>query len=115
MTPIPLPDSTISLPLSLARCSQGTAIPSAPEIEIVSLFDELRNPLLRYLLSFGLSAAGLGAESEQTSAWPAPKSTIPLRLSLLDNRSLHFQLRRNTTPWSRTKKVQISSALSGVT
>ena len=57
MTPIPLPDSTVSLSLSLARGRADSAIPSELENEIVSLFDELWNRLLRYVLSLGLPSA----------------------------------------------------------
>lgn len=57
MTMIPPSNSTLSLPLPLVRGHQNSAISSELEIEIVSLFDELRNPLLRYVISFGLSGA----------------------------------------------------------
>jgi len=48
------PAGSIALPLS------PVAVPhlrTAPEDDVVALFDQLRNPLLRYLLSFGLSVA----------------------------------------------------------
>jgi RNA polymerase sigma-70 factor, ECF subfamily len=48
-------DSTIALPLSTAT----TARPSRAlriEREVIELFDQLRNPLFRYVLSFGLRA-----------------------------------------------------------
>ncbi len=54
MTPIPTSDSTITMSLSLARDREDSSIPSELENEIVCLFDELRNGLLRYVLSFGL-------------------------------------------------------------
>ena len=57
MTPIPLPDSTVSLSLSLARGREDSGSPSELENEIVGLFDELRNRLLRYVLSLGLPSA----------------------------------------------------------
>ena len=44
-----------SLPFESLLAAEGRA-PSALEQEVTALFDELRNPLLRYLLSFGLSA-----------------------------------------------------------
>lgn len=48
-------DSTIALPLPAAT----TTTPSRTlgvEREVIDLFDQLRNPLLRYVLSFGLRA-----------------------------------------------------------
>ena len=53
--PIRSEDSTIALPLSTA----ATARPSRAlgiEREVIDLFDQLRNPLFRYVLSFGLRA-----------------------------------------------------------
>jgi RNA polymerase sigma-70 factor, ECF subfamily len=53
--PIRSEDSTIALPLSTAT----TARPSralAIEREVIEHFDQLRNPLFRYVLSFGLRA-----------------------------------------------------------
>jgi RNA polymerase sigma-70 factor, ECF subfamily len=47
-------DSVLSLPLPRA-CDQ-TTVPSLIEEEVVCLFDELRDRLLRYLLCLGLSA-----------------------------------------------------------
>ena len=56
MTPISPPISTIKLsPMAGAR--EDPATPSELENEIIGLFDELRNRLLRYVLSFGLSGA----------------------------------------------------------
>jgi RNA polymerase sigma-70 factor (ECF subfamily) len=49
VTPIPLPDSTVGLALSLARGREDSGIPSELENEIVSLFDELRNRLFQHL------------------------------------------------------------------
>ena len=48
-------DSVLCWPL-LGRCSAGSRSHSAPEVEVVALFDELRDRLLRYLLALGLSA-----------------------------------------------------------
>jgi RNA polymerase sigma-70 factor (ECF subfamily) len=51
----PSVDSTLDLPLiSTARVERA---PSALEQEVARLFDELRNPVLRYLLRLGLPAA----------------------------------------------------------
>lgn len=49
-----LSDSILRLPIPEAGCDQ-TAIPSAVEAEVIGLFDELRDRLLRYLLCLGLS------------------------------------------------------------
>ena len=57
MSPISPSDSTIRLALSSAQRRQSSAAPSELEEEIIGLFDELRNRLLRYVLSFGLSSA----------------------------------------------------------
>ena len=48
-------DSVLSLPVAKAQCG-GASIPSAIEDEVIELFDELRDRLLRYLLCLGLSA-----------------------------------------------------------
>lgn len=48
-------DSTIALPLptaAMARSSRSIGI----DKEVIDLFDQLRNPLFRYVLSFGLQA-----------------------------------------------------------
>ena len=48
-------DSTIALPLptaTRARSSRGLGV----EDEVIDFFDQLRNPLFRYVLSFGLQA-----------------------------------------------------------
>ncbi len=50
-----LSDSVLRLPLSEAD-SAPASIPSSIEMEVVGLFDELRDRLLRYLLCLGLSA-----------------------------------------------------------
>jgi RNA polymerase sigma-70 factor (ECF subfamily) len=55
VTAVPPGSSTIRLTLAAAReTSHG---PSELESEIISLFDELRDRLLRYVLSFGLHSA----------------------------------------------------------
>jgi len=48
-------NSSLSLTLSLAGIKEAAASPL--ELEIIALFDELRNRLLRYLLSIGLPVA----------------------------------------------------------
>ncbi len=45
---------SISLTLALAGGEEAAASPSELELEVVALFDELRNRLLRYLLAIGL-------------------------------------------------------------
>ena len=57
MTPNLPPDATISLSLSPAKLRKNAAVPSELEQEVIALFDELRNRLLRYVLSFGLPVA----------------------------------------------------------
>lgn len=50
-------DSVLSWPLSRpANTGSGVSYSPSPEIEVVSLFCELRDRLLRYLLTLGLSA-----------------------------------------------------------
>lgn len=50
------PETTFSLSLQgTGRAASRT--PSAPEEEVIRLFDQLRNPLLRYVLSFGLTVS----------------------------------------------------------
>jgi RNA polymerase sigma-70 factor (ECF subfamily) len=48
-------ESFISLSFLKAARAEEAAAPSALEEEVTGLFNQLRNPLLRYLLSFGLS------------------------------------------------------------
>lgn len=48
-------DSTIAMPLPVAARS-GSARALGIEQEVIDLFDQLRNPLFRYVLSFGLQA-----------------------------------------------------------
>jgi RNA polymerase sigma-70 factor, ECF subfamily len=49
--------SDLGFPLTLPGAEISARVPaSTPEADVVSLFDELREPLLRYLLSFGLTA-----------------------------------------------------------
>lgn len=48
-------DSVLSWPLS-APADAGEQCPSPPEVEVVELFGELRERLLRYVLVLGLSA-----------------------------------------------------------
>jgi RNA polymerase sigma-70 factor (ECF subfamily) len=48
-------DSVLSWPLSRPADAESSAS-SSPEIEVVELFEELRDRLLRYLLALGLSA-----------------------------------------------------------
>jgi RNA polymerase sigma-70 factor (ECF subfamily) len=47
------PDAAISLPVVTTAAGSR---PLRLEEEVVALFDQLRNPLLRYLLSFGMAA-----------------------------------------------------------
>jgi RNA polymerase sigma-70 factor (ECF subfamily) len=49
------PDSVARWELALGGKSERQPAPTADEQEVVQLFDELRNRLLRYLLAFGLS------------------------------------------------------------
>lgn len=49
-----IPDSLTSFPF--VEAGIGTARPSRLEDDVVSLFDRLRAPVLRYLLSFGIAA-----------------------------------------------------------
>jgi RNA polymerase sigma-70 factor (ECF subfamily) len=49
----PGPDSPLSIPL-IGGASEESASLSALETEVVQFFDELRDPLLRYVLSMGL-------------------------------------------------------------
>jgi RNA polymerase sigma-70 factor, ECF subfamily len=48
-------DSTIALPLPAATTARPSRAPGI-EGEVIDLFDQLRNPLFRYVLSFGLRA-----------------------------------------------------------
>jgi RNA polymerase sigma-70 factor (ECF subfamily) len=50
------PDSVARLELAAAATSDRAPAPTADEQQVIQLFDELRNRLLRYLLSFGLPA-----------------------------------------------------------
>jgi RNA polymerase sigma-70 factor (ECF subfamily) len=50
---VPPTDSTIEL--SLPRLATPLAKPSEIECEVMRLFEQFRNPLLRYALSFGIS------------------------------------------------------------
>lgn len=47
-------DSTIALPLPAATRVRPSHV-SGPERDVISLFDQLHDPLFRYVLSFGLS------------------------------------------------------------
>jgi RNA polymerase sigma-70 factor (ECF subfamily) len=50
------PDSVARWELAAATTSEDAPAPTADEQEVIQLFDELRNRLLRYLLAFGLPA-----------------------------------------------------------
>jgi RNA polymerase sigma-70 factor (ECF subfamily) len=50
------PDSVARWELAAATTSEHAPAPTADEQEVIQLFDELRNRLLRYLLAFGLPA-----------------------------------------------------------
>jgi RNA polymerase sigma-70 factor, ECF subfamily len=54
--PIRLTDSINELSFPRAAPAASAARPSEIECEVISLFDQFRNSLLRYVLSFGLSA-----------------------------------------------------------
>jgi RNA polymerase sigma-70 factor, ECF subfamily len=47
--------SAVALSLSTAAVRDGSPVPFELEEQVISLFDELREPLLRYTISFGLS------------------------------------------------------------
>jgi RNA polymerase sigma-70 factor (ECF subfamily) len=48
-------DSSVTLSFLKAWATKGALKPGALEEEVTELFNQLRNPLFRYLLSFGLS------------------------------------------------------------
>ncbi|MGA9471316.1 MAG: sigma-70 family RNA polymerase sigma factor [Terriglobales bacterium] len=48
------PDSTVSLPFATTRGAASSPKPSESERVVMELFEEFRNPLLRYALSFGV-------------------------------------------------------------
>jgi RNA polymerase sigma-70 factor (ECF subfamily) len=48
-------DTILSLPLLGAAESALTGHPSTPENEVIALFNQLRNPLLRYTMSLGVN------------------------------------------------------------
>jgi RNA polymerase sigma-70 factor (ECF subfamily) len=48
-------DTILSLPLLGAAESALAAPPSTPENEVIALFNQLRNPLLRYTMSLGVN------------------------------------------------------------
>jgi RNA polymerase sigma-70 factor, ECF subfamily len=48
-------DSIESLPFPRAASGDSAARPSEPETQVISLFDDFRDSLLRYVLSLGLS------------------------------------------------------------
>jgi RNA polymerase sigma-70 factor (ECF subfamily) len=54
---LPAREAIIDASLLTAADLRRAAGPSALEVEVVSLFDQLRNGLLRYVLSFGLPVA----------------------------------------------------------
>lgn len=47
-------DSSLATPVLTSACANRSSRPSALEKEVAELFDQLRNPLLRYVLSAGL-------------------------------------------------------------
>jgi RNA polymerase sigma-70 factor, ECF subfamily len=51
---MPLTDSTIELSFSRVAAAAPVAKPSEIECEVMRLFEQFRNPLLRYALSFGI-------------------------------------------------------------
>src|ERR1700723_4659489 len=48
------PDSTVSLPFATTRGAASSPRPSENERVVMELFEQFRNPLLRYALSFGI-------------------------------------------------------------
>ena len=52
---IPPFDTVSNLPFPLADSAARSSEPSAIECEVIAFFDEFRSPLLRYVLSLGLS------------------------------------------------------------
>jgi RNA polymerase sigma-70 factor (ECF subfamily) len=54
--PAPPRDSTIGLPLLATARSGHSLVPTHIEEEVIGLFDQFRNRLLRYLFSVGISA-----------------------------------------------------------
>jgi RNA polymerase sigma-70 factor (ECF subfamily) len=53
---MPEPDAVAGWELRASRASERAPAPTADEQEVIQLFDELRNRLLRYLLGLGLPA-----------------------------------------------------------
>jgi len=53
---MPEPESVARWDLAVVRKSERAPAPTADELEVIQLFDELRSRLLRYLLAFGLPA-----------------------------------------------------------
>jgi len=49
-------ESSVALPYVKGESARESSRPGRLEEEVVRLFDEFRNPLLRYLLSFGLTS-----------------------------------------------------------
>lgn len=52
---MPPTDSANELPLPTTATAAFSAKPSESECEVMNLFEQFRNPLLRYVLAFGLS------------------------------------------------------------
>jgi RNA polymerase sigma-70 factor, ECF subfamily len=51
-------DSSLALPaVAAAAADRTSSTPSRLEVEVTELFDQLRNPLFRYVLTIGLGAA----------------------------------------------------------
>jgi RNA polymerase sigma-70 factor, ECF subfamily len=76
---MPPKDSVIGLPFPNAAEAAHSAKPSQIEREVMELFEQFRNPLLRYALSFGISV------------YDAEEVTQEVFLSLFR----HLQLRRS--------------------
>ncbi len=79
--PIPPADSINPLSFSTVAGAASSAKPSEIECEVMNLFEQFRNPLLRYALSFGISVHD------------AEEVTQEVFLSLFR----HLQLRRSRT------------------
>jgi RNA polymerase sigma-70 factor (ECF subfamily) len=83
---MPLKDSVIALPFPSAAEAAHSAKPSQIECEVMELFEQFREPLLRYVHSFGISVHD------------AEEITQEVFLSLFRHLQLH-RSRRNLRGW----------------
>ena len=115
MTPTPSSELIIALPLS-PKLEKAQIHASEIESEIIELFDELRDRLLRYVLSFGLSSAD-GEEIIQ-EAFLSLFQHLQQRRSRQNLRGWLFRVVHNQSlkrlarhgPRSRTVELEDSSA-----